>query len=333
MDTIKNYLDNVFSGLPETEEILSIKQDVFLNMEEKFYDLLENGYSRNEAIGKVIAEFGDIDELIEELGIDSNSSKATGRKVTKNEALNYLEAKRLSGLKIAIGVFLIIMSVNFVILFSQLADSNFLGFNSDSFGVIPMFFMIAIAVGLFIYSGQDVKNFEYLKQGFILDSSLRSSLKIQEEEFTKTHTLMITIGVILCILAPIPIIFFDMLEGSFFFSIFRGIPLLSLESGSSGIVMMFTLISIATFMFIYFGSIKEGYNLLLKKEEYSYIDESGNVHKAVKIFEAFIWPLATIAFFIAGFLFHLWHIAWIVFPIAALLQAMFNGVHAALNDK
>lgn len=333
MDTIKNYLDNIFAGLPETEEILTIKQDVFLNMEEKFYDLLESGYSRNEAIGKVIAEFGDIDELIDELGIEDNTHTSKARKVNKREAINYLEARRTSGLKIAIGVFLIIMSVNMVIFFSQLAESGFLGFNSDGFGVIPMFFMIAIAVGLFIYAGQDVKEFDYLKQGFIIDSSLRAYLKAQEEEFSKTHTLMITIGVILCILAPIPIIFLDMFEGSFLVSFFRGIPILSFESGSSGILMMFTLISIATFMFIYFGSIKEGYNLLLKKEEYSYIDESGDVNKAVKVFEALIWPFATIVFLIGGLVFHLWHIAWIVFPIAALLQAMFNGVNAALKKN
>ena len=36
MDTIKNYLDNMFARFANTKEIMKIKDDLFMNMEEKY---------------------------------------------------------------------------------------------------------------------------------------------------------------------------------------------------------------------------------------------------------------------------------------------------------
>ena len=334
MNVIKDYLDNVFANLPKTEEVLRIKQDFYLNMEEKYYDLLEKGLTREEATNKVLSDFGDINELVEELEISNRiDNKQTSNKLTKEKAIEFLQVKQKSGLMIAIGVFLIIMSVNAVIFFSDLADTGFLGFSSDSFGLIPMFIMIATAVGLFIYAGHELEKYNYLKNGFVIDNTTRSYLENQLESFSKTHILFITIGVILCILAPLTVIFSDMTTDLFIFRIFKNIPLLGINSSGSGVLPMFTLISIAVFFFIYFGNIKDGYNLLLGKEEYSYIKKSGETNKAIKLFEAIAWPLATILFLIGGFIFNAWHISWIVFPITGILQGMFNNIYSTLKDN
>ena len=69
MDTIKTYLDNMFLNLPKTDEINSLKNDLLNNMEDKYNELKTQGKTENEAIGIVISEFGNIDELINEMGI------------------------------------------------------------------------------------------------------------------------------------------------------------------------------------------------------------------------------------------------------------------------
>lgn len=38
MDTIKNYLNSMFSSLPKTEEINRLKSDLLANMEDKYYE-------------------------------------------------------------------------------------------------------------------------------------------------------------------------------------------------------------------------------------------------------------------------------------------------------
>ena len=69
MDTIRIYLENMFARLPGTPEIMKLQNDMLHTMEDKYEELKSEGKSENEAIGIVISEFGNIDELLEELGL------------------------------------------------------------------------------------------------------------------------------------------------------------------------------------------------------------------------------------------------------------------------
>ena len=68
-------------------------------MEDKYNELLAEGKSDNEAVGIVIAEFGNLDEVAEELGIrgvmdgergSSGMGRAASRHVTAEEAEQFL---------------------------------------------------------------------------------------------------------------------------------------------------------------------------------------------------------------------------------------------------
>lgn len=39
METIKNYLDNIFANLPKTKEMERLKSEIYYNMEEKYNEL------------------------------------------------------------------------------------------------------------------------------------------------------------------------------------------------------------------------------------------------------------------------------------------------------
>lgn len=71
METIKNYLENMFSHLPNTPEVQKAKYELYQMMEDKYNELISEGRSNNEAIGIVISEFGNLDELADSLGIKS----------------------------------------------------------------------------------------------------------------------------------------------------------------------------------------------------------------------------------------------------------------------
>lgn len=68
METIRDYLNNMFSKYPSTPEILRAKSELGQMMEDKYNELIAEGKNKNEAIGTVISEFGDVDELIADLG-------------------------------------------------------------------------------------------------------------------------------------------------------------------------------------------------------------------------------------------------------------------------
>ena len=51
METIKNYLENMFSHLPNTPEVQKAKYELYQMMEDKYNELISEGKSDNEAIG------------------------------------------------------------------------------------------------------------------------------------------------------------------------------------------------------------------------------------------------------------------------------------------
>ena len=98
METIKNYLDTMFANLPNTNEVHKAKSELYQMMEDKYTELIAEGKSENEAVGTVISEFGNLEELAEELNITEEQGKSilndvfaiayANKAANKEEALN-----------------------------------------------------------------------------------------------------------------------------------------------------------------------------------------------------------------------------------------------------
>jgi uncharacterized protein YoaH (UPF0181 family) len=65
--TLKQHVDKLFRDIPESHEKETIKQEIMENLEEKVQDLMADGIKKEEAIHKVIVEFGDVEEIKQEL--------------------------------------------------------------------------------------------------------------------------------------------------------------------------------------------------------------------------------------------------------------------------
>jgi len=97
MDTIKTYLDNIFAAFPQTARVLAIKREMLAGMEEKYLELKREGKSENEAVGSVISNFGSIDEIVTELGIEPTTDDTTeGLPVSREQAIEYLDQMKKS---------------------------------------------------------------------------------------------------------------------------------------------------------------------------------------------------------------------------------------------
>ncbi len=71
METLRNYLNTMFQSLPDTAEVKRAKDELWQMMEDKYSDLISDGMSENEAVGTVIAEFGNLDDFADILKIRS----------------------------------------------------------------------------------------------------------------------------------------------------------------------------------------------------------------------------------------------------------------------
>ena len=75
-------MNELFKDIPESAQKNTIKQKVLENLEEKVADLMEHGKAEEDAINKVIVEFGDIDDLTKELDSNQPPHKKS-RRMTK----------------------------------------------------------------------------------------------------------------------------------------------------------------------------------------------------------------------------------------------------------
>lgn len=72
METIRNYIDNLFRSYPHTPKVQKARAELLEIMEDKYNELKSQGRSENEAIGIVISEFGNMEEIAAELEADTS---------------------------------------------------------------------------------------------------------------------------------------------------------------------------------------------------------------------------------------------------------------------
>lgn len=326
METIKTYLDNLFSSLPKSEEVIKMKEELLCNMEDKYNELKEEGKTENEAIGIVISEFGNIDELLNELNITPNNESEKNNNfpvLNKDFIFNYIIEKRKAFKLIGIGVTLCIIAASSVVLFSQLIEDNLIFSNfsenfKDSIAVIPLFLLVAIAVGLFIYSGLKLEKYKYIEEGkFNLSFDAEAYLKKEQSITNSDFSLKIIIGVCLCVFSPV--------------IIFIG-SAISDNASSYAVVFFLITIAIAVNIFINAGTNKDLFETLLKTKGFAKWErkEEDIVIGAVA---SIVWPLAVAFYLFMGFVYGKWGTAWIVFPIVGVLFGGFSGAYSAIKGK
>lgn len=318
MDTILSYLETMFAKLPKTEEIEQIKQELQMNMEEKYQELIAEGKTENEAIGTVIAEFGNIDELIEELGYSSLEPRQELKSLSDQEIEEFLQANKRAGKWTGIGVGLILFGVASLIFITSFTNSlNETNRFLDVAGLIPLITFVAIAVGIFMVSSHRMERYKMLFVNYQLtntqDQQLKSSLSAFQPIYLRSHV----IGVILCVLAPLVLILISAIDQNY---------------AELGVTLLLMLVAVAVFLFIYYGQQKSAYEKLLKQEDYEEC-ENKDGDRLVSAVAALIWPTAVALFLITGLVFHQWKINWIIFPVTGLLFAAFSGMRYALKEK
>ena len=315
METIRNYLETMFARLPNTLEVQKAKDELWQMMEDKYTELIGEGKSENEAVGIVISEFGNLDELAEELGIRSvvvQENRGAGsniRTVALGEIKDYLHDKRRSAYSVALGVFLCIISCcGFLLNFGGSWRAR------DAFAISFMFLSIAAAVGLFLFSGFVMGKWKFLKERACnIDFATAEYVHNQRESFRMTHAMMITIGVILCILSVLPVAILDSLFG---------------WSSGFGVVGMFVLVAIGVFLIVAAGGVNAGFTAILSLNKRDTIGggfvpsqkQVAYKNETVSRIMSVYWPTVTCIYLCWSFLSFDWHITWIVWVIAALVQ-------------
>ncbi len=309
METIKSYLDAMFANLPNTNEVKKAKAELLEMMEDKYNELKAEGKTDNEAVGTVISEFGNLDELASELGLEKEVEETKEREentkarfLTKEEVIAYLSSRAKSAWLVAIGVFLCITSVINPILFETR-----LGIYENA-GVSFMFVFIAVAVALFITSAMKSSKWSYIKdEACKIDMITTDYVKERKRSFETTNIICISVGVMCFILSVVPAIIID--------------------DDIISPALLFLIVGIGVFLIVYVSIINGSYDRILNLNDEKTMSgehaRSSSVKytskKAEIILEIYKTTVVCI-YLIISFLTFRWEITWIIFPIAYLIN-------------
>ncbi len=322
MDTILSYVENMFKALPKTKEIRNLKSEILGNMEDKYNELKVDGKSENEAIGIVISEFGNIDEIIREFGINIEDSKEDDNFLTvdMNHANEYLTMRKKTNFIASIGVVLCMLGVAILVFLFQIIEDGIIlsSLSEDKAAVLPvsvLLIFVVVAVALFIYSGISMEKYSYIDKGrFNLAATTRAWLTDEVEAMRRSKTIGRVVGVSLCILSPIILFVGGMFSESGY------------VYGTSLLIMV---IALAVYIFMNIAGRDEGYKKLLKRGEYSVESRQGN--KVIGAVDSIVWPVATAVFLIWGFIYDGWGISWIVYPVTGIIFRIFCSVYKSIK--
>lgn len=318
MNTIADYLETMFINLPETTEIMQLKYDLYANMEDKYNELKADGKSENEAIGVVISEFGNIDEILEEMNVHYREVEVeeTIPVVDLTEALSYVEAKKRIGLGIGIGIFFCALGVAAFFTLAVRFDSPI--------GIVPMMIFAAIGVGLFIVSGYKNNTFQYLQEDFVMTGASRKVIQNEKQAYERTHILALVLGVTACIVSVVP--FFVIVFLRPFDDNFIGL----------GIGLILVIASIGVIFLVYTGNVILAFNTLLRnakprqptKQDIQY-------SRTDHLFEAVYWPIVVVTYLLWSFTGSgmRWSYSWIIFPVAGILQEAIKAILGVPKKK
>lgn len=339
MDSIRNYLENMFLNLPSTPQVLHAKNELLQMMEDKYTELKAEGKTENEAVGTVISEFGNLEELAEELGIEQllneQEEEIECKKIGIDTVKEYLRDQRRFSFGIAGGTGISILAIA-AVAFTDAIEASALMLAG---GLTVLFVLWAVAAGICVYSGVSIRKWNYLnRERCVLDFESKAYVAERKNGYATNHAILLTIGVVLCVVSIIPAAILDELDVTaanigFFnsvidFSNFGGAIFLVVVA--IGVFMIvFTSIMNSKFIFLLSLNGKRDAQQVIQQEQMStqqeHPAEGGQWNNpAMEAIMSVYWPTVTSIYLIWSFLSFDWWISWIIWPIASIVHAILS---------
>ncbi|WP_163543695.1 permease prefix domain 1-containing protein [Occultella kanbiaonis] len=312
MDTITTYIDHMFRSLPPTAEVARARSELLQMGEDRYRELLAEGVSENEAVGRVITQFGNLDELADDLGIRGELDRAGGEdapvEFSRDEAERFLDVRRRGAWFISSGVFVILLGISQLVFLTEgPVDGAGVDRAAQTVPLALLFVSIAGAVALFIVGGVSLSRYDRLEHKELrLEPQVAMKYRTQREREQGTFVALLAGGVSLIILAvAIPAIFAESASGAV----------------GRAVAVMLVIIAIGVGILIQAGMRRGALDRLTAEGDYA--PEKRRSNSITGRVAGPYWMLAVAIFLGWSFIGDAWEKSWIIWPIAGILFAAF----------
>lgn len=325
METIINYLNTMFATLPQNGDVLRAKEELSQLMEDKFHALIADDVSEHQAIGRVISEFGDIEDIKETFGLNklSDSDTCDQTKVislSSAQVNQFYEDTINGGMRVAMGVALIIIGVIPIVVSGIIDDFIHLPDYVTGIATIMLFGAVAFAVFTFIQTATLLKDYEHFKKHHVkMSTLLKSEIEEEYNEFNHVYTRWTAIAVALFIVSVMP-------------TVWTGIAWDGFEPAmATSLAFMLLTVALGVFQLIHLNYKNEMYKLLLNQS-----DEQKKInadrHNWIKIIETPYWMIILLIYFGLSFT-QGWHVSWLIWPVSGACFVLLQSISDARKQR
>lgn len=366
MNVIIAYLETMFQAYPQTPRLLEAKTELQAMMEDAYNALRIEGHSENEAIGQVIRDFGNLDEVAPVLGIASDleasahasAPAAAGaaqtpsrleaplaEPVTMSEARGYAAAQEKIRYRVAVAVAIFVLSPIALIFLPGAAESGVLPISSVGAatftGLMILFLGVAIGVVMIVTTARETAPYSRItERRFTPNPEVTHWAQQLANQHDSARIRSLQIAVILWILSPLPVIAAALLveesaEKSFWVMLGVAFVLVFVAAGLLVILPNAWAHSVAETLRSgnrYAGAgAGSGAGSGAGAKTGSSADHEHD-RSLVGVLASFYWPLLTAIYLAWSFIWNAWHISWMIWPIGAVFFGAVAGGVGALES-
>lgn len=259
------------------------------------------------------------DELEEETPCAAAQDDDTPlRRVSLTQASAYLALRKAAAPKIAIATALCIISPVTLILLAGMSEVQRFPISGNAaagIGLCVMLVLLAVAVSIFLRTDADVRDYRFLEEEpFETEYGVEGMVRQRQQEYKDSHTRLVTVGVVLCVLAAVPLFAAMCISGSDLLYI-------------SAVCALLVLVAIGCLALVTAGVYQGAMEQLL--EEGDYTRPQKKHHKLMGTVTMIYWLTATAVFLLYTYGPHgngQPRYSWIIWAVAGVLYAAVMGI-------
>ena len=263
------------------------------------------------------------DELGEEMPLPKEEiSESTFRKVSLEEANEFIKIKDETAPLVALGVSLCILSPVIMFFLLSMQISGKIGITENGaggIGLITLVLIVVPAVALFISSGMKTSRFEYIEKDPIeLAYGVAGMVKERQNKLREKHIRDCVIGICLCVLSAIPLFigaFFEKADGEVLI----------------GLCLTLMIVAAGVYILVRNGIPWATTEKLLQQDDYTV--EKKTFEKKLDPISSIYWCIVTAVYLGWSFYTMKWQMTWIIWPVAGVFFGVFEGIAHYIDKK
>lgn len=259
------------------------------------------------------------DELEEEAHCAAAQDDDTPlRRVSLTQASAYLALRKAAAPKIAIATALCITSPVTLILLAGMSEVQRFPISGNAaagIGLCVLLVLVAVAVSLFLRTAAQVREFKFLEEEpFETEYGVDGIVRQRQQEYKDTNTRLTTVGVVLCVLAAVPLFAVMCIDGADLLYV-------------GAVCALLVLVAIGCLALVTAGVYQGAMEQLL--EEGDYTRPQKKHHKLMGTVTMIYWLTATAVFLLYTYGPHgngQPQYSWIIWAVAGVLYAAVMGI-------